>query len=70
MSDPTRKDFTTQITEKATPESHKTTGQKIKESVTDTLDRAKSAMTPDSEKSVTQQAADKTRGAYDNTENH
>jgi len=65
MSDSGRKDLSTQITEKATPQEHKTVGEKVKESVTGAMDRVKAAITPDSEKSVTQQAADKARGASD-----
>ena len=65
MSDPGRKDITTQVSEKATPQEHKTVGERVKESVTGAVDRAKAALTPDSEKSVTQQAADKARGESD-----
>ena len=67
MSDSSRKDFSTQIAEKATPDHEKTTGEKIKESVTGSIDRVKAALTPDSKKSVTQQVGDKARGTTDNT---
>lgn len=73
MSDSNRKDFTSQISEKVTPDSQKTTGEKIKEKVTGVTDRVKSAVTPDSQKSVPQQMADKARGntdANDHTSNH
>jgi hypothetical protein len=62
MSDTGRKDITTQVSEKVTPQEHKTVGEKVKESVTGAMDRVKGAATPDSEKSVSQQTADKIRG--------
>lgn len=65
MSDAGRKDITTQVSEKATPQEHKTIGEKVKETLTGAADRAKAALTPDSEKSLTQQAADKARGESD-----
>jgi len=61
MSDPGRKDLTTQLAEHATPQSQKTTGEKIKESVTGAVDKAKAIVTPNSQKSATQQTADYTR---------
>ena len=61
MSDPNRKDVSTQIAEKIVPDEQKTTGEKIKEKITDAVDRVKAALTPDAKKSVTQQAVDKTR---------
>lgn len=67
MSDSNRKNVSTQVSEALTPDSHKTTGERIKESVTGAIDRVKSAVTPNSEKSVTQQAVDKVRGATDDT---
>lgn len=67
MSDSNRKDLTSQVTEKMTPDHQKTTGEKIKESVTGMADRVKAAVTPDAHKSVSQQAADKVRGSTDNT---
>lgn len=70
MSDSNRKDFSTQITEKVTPDHQKTTGEKIKESVTGMTDRVKAALTPDSQKSIPQQLGDKARGAADNTNTH
>ena len=63
MSDIGRKNVSTQITEKVTPDSHKTPGEKVKESVTGAVDNVKAALTPDSQKSVPQQVADKTRGS-------
>ena len=67
MSDSIRKPLSTQVTEKMTPDSHKTVGEKVKESVTGVTDRVKAAVTPETEKSVTQQAADKARGSTDTT---
>ncbi len=62
MADTGRKNISTQLAEKATPQSEKTTAEKVKESVTGAVDTAKAALTPNSQKSVTQQAADSTRG--------
>lgn len=67
MSDDNRKDFSTQLSEKVTPDHQKTTGEKIKESVTGVTDRVKAALTPDSQKSVSQQVGDKVRGNTDTT---
>jgi len=69
MSDSNRKDFSTQISEKVTPDHQKTTGEKIKESVTGVTDRVKAALTPESQKSIPQQVGDKVRGNTDTT-NH
>lgn len=68
MSDDNRKHISTQIAERATPEEHKTLGERAKERITDAWDKVKAAVTPDSEKSLTQQAADKTRGHVDSHE--
>jgi len=71
MADFGRKSVTTQVTEKVTPQSQKTTGEKVKESVTGALDNAKAALTPDSHKSLPQQAADGTRGRkHENDRQH
>lgn len=70
MSDSHRKNISTQLKEKATPQSEKTTMQKIKESVTDSVDRVKAAVTPESHKSTTQSASDKIRGEHDDVNNH
>ena len=64
MSDFGRKDLSTQIAEKATPQSQKTTGEKLKESVTGAVDKAKAVVTPNSQKSIPQQVADETRGTH------
>ena len=66
MSDSNRKDFSTQLSEKMTPDSQKTTGEKIKETVTGVTDRVKAALTPDSQKSIPQQVGDKVRSGTDN----
>lgn len=70
MSDSNRKDFSTQISEKVTPDHQKTTGEKIKESVTGVTDRVKAALTPDSQKSIPQQMGDKVRSNTDSTDSH
>ena len=66
MADINRKPISTQISEKLTPDTQKTTGQQIKESVTGTIDRIKAVLTPDSHKSVSQQATDRIRGTRSN----
>lgn len=70
MSDFGRKDLHKRMEEDATPQSQKSTGEKIKESVTNAADRVASAVTPNSQKSVTQQAADKHRSNLDHAEAH
>jgi hypothetical protein len=66
MSDPSRKDFSTQIAEKVTPDSHKTTGEKIKEKLTGITDDVKRVFTPNTEKSLPQQAVDNVKGESEN----
>jgi hypothetical protein len=63
MSDAGRKSIASQLAEKATPQEQKTPVQKVKESVTGITDKVAAAVTPSSEKSATQEAADKVRGA-------
>lgn len=58
MSDTGRKDLSTRMAESATPDSQKTMGERVKESVTNAGDKVASAVTPSSHKSTTQQAAD------------
>ncbi|KAG8630753.1 hypothetical protein KVT40_002372 [Elsinoe batatas] len=60
MSDAGRKDFTDKATEKMTPQSSKSTTDKISESVTNATDSASRSLQPDSSKSGTQEALDKT----------
>jgi hypothetical protein len=62
MADINRKPISTQISEKLTPDHQKTMGKRIKESVTGGIDHIKAVLTPNSKKSVTQQATDKVRG--------
>ena len=61
MSDNGRKDFTTQVAEKVTPQQEKTLGEKVKETVTGATDKVVAAVTPNEKKSVPQQVADKAR---------
>ena len=66
MADINRKPISTQISEKVTPDSQKTFGERVKESVTGAIDHAKAVLTPNSQKSVTQQATDKVHGNHNN----
>ncbi|KAK8156546.1 putative chaperone/heat shock protein Hsp12 [Phyllosticta citrichinensis] len=59
MSDAGRKDFSTKAEEKITPDSTKSTQQKVKESVTDTGDKVARGFQPDDNKSTGQEATDK-----------
>lgn len=61
MSDFGRKNFTTQIAEKVTPQQEKSTGEKLKETFTGLGDKVAAAITPQQKKSVPQQVADKAR---------
>ncbi|EED17490.1 chaperone/heat shock protein Hsp12, putative [Talaromyces stipitatus ATCC 10500] len=67
MSDAGRKDFSTKAKEEITPDSSKSTQQKVKETVTDTTDRLARGAQPDDNKSTTQEAFDKTQRSHDNT---
>ncbi|KAI9818018.1 MAG: DNA methyltransferase Dim-2 [Phylliscum demangeonii] len=58
MSDPLRKDFSTKAKEAFTPDSTKSTQEKVKEGVTDTTDRLARGLQPDGTKSTTQSAFD------------
>ncbi|KAL4811127.1 heat shock protein 9/12-domain-containing protein [Aspergillus unguis] len=66
MSDTGRKDFSTKAQEKLTPDSTKSTQDKIKETVTDTGDRVARGTQPDDQKSTGQQIFDKGQRAKDN----
>ncbi|KAH8430688.1 heat shock 9/12 family protein [Aspergillus melleus] len=66
MSDTGRKDFSTKAQEKLTPESQKSTADKISETFTDTSDRIFGAGQPNQDKSTTQRAFDSVRGESDN----
>jgi hypothetical protein len=59
-------DFIAEAKEEATPESMKSTQDKIKETVTDTADRVTRGGQTDSSKSGPQEAFDKTQRAHDN----
>ncbi|OCK99390.1 putative chaperone/heat shock protein Hsp12 [Cenococcum geophilum 1.58] len=59
MSDPGRKDFSTKMEEEMTPDSSKSTQQKLKETFTSTGDKIARGIQPDGQKSTTQDASDK-----------
>lgn len=59
MSDPGRKDFLTKTKEEITPESSKSTEQKVKETITGTGDKVARGFQPDDQKSTAQEASDK-----------
>ena len=65
MSDSNRKNISQQLKEKITPDSEKTTFQKVKEHVSDGIDKVKAVLTPESHKSTTQHISDKVRGEHD-----
>jgi len=66
MSDPERKDFTTRAKEEVTPDSSKSTTERIKESVTDTKDRIARSLKPDEHKGPGQEAVDKAERVHEN----
>lgn len=66
MSDSLRKPVSEKVKEGLTPDSTKSGPEKVKENVTDGLDKAANVLTPDSSKSTTQKFADKTQNAFDN----
>ena len=66
MADINRKPISTQISEKVTPDSQKTFGERVKENITGAIDHVKATLTPNSQKSVTQQATDKVHGTGHN----
>ncbi|KAI9038179.1 heat shock 9/12 family protein [Aspergillus affinis] len=66
MADAGRKDFSTKAKEELTPDSTKSTQDKIKEGVTDTTDRIARGTQSDDSKSTPQEAFDKTQRAHDN----
>ena len=67
MSDAGRKDFTTKAKEEITPDSSKSTWDKTKEGVTDTIDKVRGEAQPDSDKGVTQSVFDKGKREKDGT---
>ena len=58
MSDENRKSFIQSSKEALTPNSSKTTGEKVKESITNLGDRIMGIVQPDTTKSLPQQASD------------
>ncbi|KAK2746270.1 hypothetical protein FQN55_005698 [Onygenales sp. PD_40] len=65
MSDTGRKDFTTKAKEEMTPDSAKSTQDKLKEAATDTKDRLARGLQPDENKGVGQEAFDKAQRTSD-----
>ncbi|OGM48898.1 heat shock protein hsp9 [Aspergillus bombycis] len=66
MSDNGRKDWSTKAKEELTPDSAKSTQQKMKEGATDIGDRFARGIQPDDQKSGTQEAFDKGQRMHDN----
>ncbi|WEW60608.1 hypothetical protein PRK78_006095 [Emydomyces testavorans] len=66
MADAGRKDFSTKAKEEMTPDSTKSTQDKVKETATDTMDRLSRGVQPDDNKGAAQQTFDKTQRAHDN----
>lgn len=65
MADAGRKDFSTKLSEAVTPESSKSTFEKVKEGATDTYDKAAAAVTPDNQKSFGQTISDHAQKGHD-----
>jgi len=59
MSDLGRKDFSSKASDKMTPDSSKSTMDKVGETFTDTTDKVSRGVVPDSEKSTGQSLSDK-----------
>jgi len=68
MSDPGRKDFSTKAKEELTPDSTKSTQEKVKETFTDTTDRAARGLQTDESKSTSQEVFDKGQRSHDRSE--
>ncbi|KAJ5990111.1 hypothetical protein N7499_010638 [Penicillium canescens] len=66
MSDAGRKDFSTKAKEEITPDSTKSTQDKVKETVTDTSDRVARGFQTDESKGAGQETFDKTQRSHDN----
>lgn len=64
-----RQTVMTNIIKTQTPDHSKSAAQRVKEGVTDTTDRAAAGVNPDSNKSTTQEAFDKTRREKDHQTN-
>ena len=67
MADAGRKDFATKAKEGMTPDSSKSTYDKTKESITDSLDKMKGESQSDSSKGAAQSAFDKGKREKDGT---
>jgi hypothetical protein len=67
MSEAGRKDWSTKAKEGITPDSSKSTLDKTKEGVTDTMDKVAGETQPDSQKSAGQSAFDKGKREKDGT---
>ena len=67
MSDSGRKDRSTKAKEEISPDSSKSTLDKTKENVTDTMDKVAGETQPDSQKSTGQSAFDKGKCEKDGT---
>jgi len=65
MSEPGRKSFADQATDKVTPESQKPATQRMGDTASGVYDRAAGAVQPDSQKSTTQQVGDNVRSGSD-----
>lgn len=65
MSDTGRKPLTDKVSEAVKPDSEKTTFERAKEGVTDTVDSFASKATPNDQKSFTQNVADSTKEGHD-----
>jgi len=68
MSDPGRKDISDQVEETITPDSQKSTLDKVTESVTSAGDRVAASLQPGDSKSTTQKLSDETRSTSDSAE--
>ena len=65
MSDAGRKGFTDKASEAMTPDSQKSTGQKLSEGATDITDKVSRNAQPESDKSATQKLGDSVSGQKD-----
>ncbi|KAL5114092.1 hypothetical protein ACEQ8H_008024 [Pleosporales sp. CAS-2024a] len=69
MSDSLRKGLGDQVSEKITPDSQKSTGQKASENVTGFGDKIAGSLQPEGGKSATQKLGDATRSGGDDAQN-
>ncbi|KAG9205335.1 hypothetical protein G6514_008914 [Epicoccum nigrum] len=69
MSDNLRKGLGEQASEKLTPDSQKSTTDKIGENVSGAADKVAGSVQPEGQKSTTQKLGDATRGGSDNAQN-